>query len=49
MRVSDADGKRTEAVPDNSNKFFRMMVVKDGVEPPTPAFLVWRQAVFART
>jgi hypothetical protein len=30
-----ADRERTEAVPRNSNKFFRMMVARDGVEPPT--------------
>jgi hypothetical protein len=23
-------------------KFFRMMVARDGVEPPTPAFSEWR-------
>ncbi len=28
------------------NKFFGMMVARDGVEPPPPAFSVLRYAVF---
>jgi len=48
-RVSGADRQRTEAVPGNSNKFFRMMVARDGVEPPTPAFSELGFPVFPTT
>jgi hypothetical protein len=42
-RSSDADRQRTETVTGDSNKSFRMMVARDGVEPPTPAFsgILW--------
>jgi hypothetical protein len=37
-RVPDADRERTGGSRGESYKFFRMMVARDGVEPPTPAF-----------
>ena len=41
-----ADWERTEKARRDSAKFLRMMVARDGVEPPTPAFSVLRYAVF---
>jgi hypothetical protein len=38
MRQTKADRERTGAAPGNSSKFFGIMVARDGVEPPTPAF-----------
>jgi hypothetical protein len=41
-RVSAADLERTEAVPRNSNKLFRMMVARGGVEPRRQPFQYYR-------
>jgi hypothetical protein len=36
-----ADWQRTEVSPQRAVKCFGMMVARDGVEPPTPAFSVF--------
>jgi chromate transporter len=36
----DADSERTGEAQGDSSKFFGIMVARDGVEPPTPAFSV---------
>jgi len=41
-RRSNADRERTGITEVLPNKFLGMMVARDGVEPPTPAFAVWR-------
>ncbi len=35
--------------PTKAAKFFRMMVARDGVEPPTPAFSGLRESIIATT